>query len=72
MTTSTRSIIINGELYEFAAGSVRDLLELRGIDPARPGVAVAVNDRVVRRGDWSATTLDDGDRIEIITAMQGG
>ena len=36
------------------------------------GVAVAVNQAVVPRSDWSSTTLDSGDTVEIITAVQGG
>jgi sulfur carrier protein len=36
------------------------------------GVAVAVNDEVVPRRAWSATALADGDRVEVLTAVQGG
>jgi sulfur carrier protein len=36
------------------------------------GVAVAVNDEVVPRRVWSATALADGDRVEVLTAVQGG
>ncbi|MEU7891504.1 sulfur carrier protein ThiS [Nonomuraea sp. NPDC049152] len=36
------------------------------------GVAVAVNDEVVTRGTWATTALADRDRIEILTAVQGG
>lgn len=36
------------------------------------GVAVAVNGEVVPRGVWSATALRDGDRLEVLTAAQGG
>ncbi|MFC6051123.1 sulfur carrier protein ThiS, partial [Methylobacterium hispanicum] len=36
------------------------------------GVAIALNGRVVRRRDWEATPVRDGDRIEIVRAMQGG
>lgn len=38
----------------------------------RPGVAVAVNDAVVSRSDWSTRTLQGGDRILLIHASQGG
>ena len=48
------------------------LLALLGRDPAQTGVAVAVGDRVVRRADWPETRVGDGDRVEIITAAQGG
>jgi len=36
------------------------------------GVAVAVNGEVVPRSTWERATLADGDRIEILTAVQGG
>jgi thiamine biosynthesis protein ThiS len=31
-----------------------------------------VNDDVVTRGNWEAHTVAPGDRIEIVTAVQGG
>lgn len=36
------------------------------------GVAVAVNDRLIRRPDWGSTTITDGDHITIIRAAYGG
>lgn len=36
------------------------------------GVAVAVNGEVVPRSGWPARTLRDGDRVEVLTAAQGG
>ena len=48
------------------------LLQHLGRDPAMRGVAVAVNDRVVHRQSWPNTMLAKGDRVEIITASQGG
>ena len=35
-------------------------------------VAVAVNGGVVPRSRWDATELRPGDRVEILTAAQGG
>ncbi|GAB1689329.1 sulfur carrier protein ThiS [Krasilnikovia sp. M28-CT-15] len=39
---------------------------------AQRGVAVAVNGEVVPRSRWSASVLRDGDRVEVLTAAQGG
>ncbi|WP_065849316.1 sulfur carrier protein ThiS, partial [Streptomyces mutomycini] len=39
---------------------------------ASSGVAAAVNETVVPRGRWSATALAGGDRVEVLTAVQGG
>lgn len=36
------------------------------------GVAVALNDQVVPRGDWASTIVREADRIEVLTAVQGG
>lgn len=62
---------INGELREFPdALTVAALLELMG-SPAT-GIAVAQNDRVVRRAEYATANVCDGDRIEIIVAVAGG
>ena len=53
--------------------SVRDVLAAVGLDAeAVRGVAVALNDEVVRREAWAATVVRDGDRVEVVTAWQGG
>ncbi|WP_017609710.1 sulfur carrier protein ThiS [Nocardiopsis xinjiangensis] len=36
------------------------------------GIAVAVNDEVLRRPAWAATRLGTGDRVDVLTAVQGG
>ena len=36
------------------------------------GIAVAVNGEVVPRSAWNATDLHPGDRVEVLTAAQGG
>ncbi len=36
------------------------------------GVAVAVDAEVVPRGQWDATPLSDGARVEVVRAVQGG
>ncbi|MGK5742834.1 sulfur carrier protein ThiS [Micromonospora sp. URMC 103] len=42
------------------------------VTPQRRGVAVAVNGEVVPRTGWPATVLRDGDRVEVLSAAQGG
>ena len=64
---------VNGEPRDLDAPVTLDaLIALLGRDPAQPGVAVAVGDRVVRRAEWPSTRVGEGDRVEIITAAQGG
>lgn len=62
---------INGEPKSFATGTTLAEL-LREIGIAENGVAVAVNERVVRRGAFAAHALRDGDAVEIIRAVAGG
>jgi sulfur carrier protein len=50
--------------------TVSALLDLLG--SPRAGIAVARNDRVVRRTEYDTDRLRDGDRVEIITAVAGG
>jgi sulfur carrier protein len=55
---------------------VADVLTVAGLVPAlahaQRGVAVAVNGEVVPRSRWTAVALREGDRVEVLTAAQGG
>jgi len=65
------TIVINGESHELPDGSTAaDAAAL--VAGASAGVAVAVNDDVVPRSRWARTALAGGDRVEILTAVQGG
>ena len=62
---------VNGQAAAMADGStVASLVDRMGRD--RRGIAVAVNETVVPRGLWETTRVCDGDRVEILTAAQGG
>jgi sulfur carrier protein len=62
---------INGHLRDLPDQlTVSALLDLLG--SPRAGIAVARNDRVVRRTEYDTARLRDGDRVEIITAVAGG
>jgi len=39
---------------------------------SRRGIAVALNGSVVPRAQWDATRLHAGDRVEVLSASQGG
>jgi sulfur carrier protein len=62
---------LNGEPRELPEGSTiaQAVAELSA---APTGVAAAVNGDVVPRGSWVCTVLRDGDRVEVVTAVQGG
>jgi sulfur carrier protein len=73
MTTETSCrITVNGELREWQGGSLAAFIESRGIDPAAPGIAVAMNGTVVPRKAWPDTRLSDGDRLELVGIFKGG
>ncbi len=57
-------------LPDCPATTVADLLRMHDVSSA--GVAVAVNNAVVRRADWAVKTLSDGDKVMVITAVCGG
>jgi sulfur carrier protein len=65
-------IVLNGEPRERDGATIVELLADLGVeDPAR-GVAVAVNGEIVPRTEWQRLRVDDGDRVEALSAMQGG
>ena len=66
---------VNGEERVTTCRDLADLwrAETGELDLPNPkGFAIALNGAVVRRDAWAATALHDGDRVEIIRAMQGG
>ena len=65
-------ITVNGETRPWQALGLIQLLEGEGVDPARKGVAVAINGAVVPRRDWPETALRPNDRIEIVKPYAGG
>lgn len=38
----------------------------------RKGIAVAINNRVVQRQEWPSCTLQENDKVLIISATRGG
>ncbi|MEV7383376.1 sulfur carrier protein ThiS [Streptomyces lydicus] len=67
----TASVSVNGEPREVPGGLTLDRL-VATLTAAPSGVAAAVNETVVPRSQWPTTALGDGDRVEVLTAVQGG
>ncbi|MFI8994836.1 sulfur carrier protein ThiS [Streptomyces sp. NPDC053542] len=65
------TVSVNGEPREIPGGLPLDRL-VATLTTAASGVAAAVNEEVVPRSQWAATPLGDGDRVEVLTAVQGG
>ena len=63
-------VVVNDETVEIDDQmTVAGLLESLGFP--EKGIAVAVNWSVLPRSQWD-TTLDDGAKVEVVTAVQGG
>lgn len=73
-TQTAIQITLNGDPHVLEEGaSVADVLREMDLDPSEPkGIAVALNEEVVPKSDWYDRRLSDGDRVEVITARQGG
>ncbi len=66
-------VILNGEPRELRDGATVEVaVEVTGAPAEGRGVAAAVDGEVVPRGEWSTTRLSDGQRVEVLQAVQGG
>lgn len=64
-------VFINGETREINRQlSLRELLEK--LDLPQERVAVELNKEVVRKKDWEAVKVSDGDKLEVIHFVGGG
>jgi len=76
MSTEHMQLTVNGAPSQIAAGTSVAELVASLVEAARDGknggIAVAVNESVVPRAAWDGTPLAAGDRVEILTAVQGG
>ncbi|WP_033327442.1 sulfur carrier protein ThiS [Streptomyces yerevanensis] len=65
------NVFVNGERQEIAADTALGTL-VATLTTAPSGVAAALNETVVPRAQWPNTSLSEGDRVEVLTAVQGG
>jgi thiamine biosynthesis protein ThiS len=64
-------LVINGEERSFSDDlTLAALVDQLGLKADR--VAVELNHNIVRRDAWAATTLRDGDRLEVVHFVGGG
>lgn len=65
------TVIVNGETRDIAPGSsVSALLEALALNPKT--VVAQLNDDIVERGQFDATVIQDGDRLELVRFVGGG
>jgi sulfur carrier protein len=66
------NVRVNGVSRDLHDGAtVREIVQLLVDSPER-GVAVALDGDVVPKSEWAATTLADGQHVEVLRAVQGG
>ncbi len=65
-------ITVNGETRDYGGETLCEIVAAAGIDPARKGVAVAINGAVAPRAAWPTRRLVAGDAVEIVQAKAGG
>jgi sulfur carrier protein len=67
-------ITLNGQPHQTQATTIAALLQELGTttNGVAVGVAVAVNESVVRRADHPHHRLNENDVVEVIRAVQGG
>jgi sulfur carrier protein len=66
-------VVLNGERRELPDGAtVEAAVREAGVPEMGRGVAVALDGEVVPRGDWACTSVREGQRVEVVHAVQGG
>jgi thiazole synthase len=66
-------IELNGKPHELRDGTtLADAVREAGAEREARGVAVALDGEVIPRGEWAATPLADGQKVEVLAAIQGG
>lgn len=65
-------ITVNGEARDYHRQTIEEIIAEYGVDPTRPGIAVAVNGAVAPRAAWSTRRPEDKARVEIVQAKAGG
>lgn len=67
------NVVVNGEPRELPGeATVASAVAAAGEDLGGRGLAVAVDGDVVPRGQWGERSLEDGQRVEVLRAVQGG
>jgi sulfur carrier protein len=62
---------VNGEPRAHVSGTtVADVVA--SLNASGDGCAVALNDAVVPRSNWTTRAVEAGDRVEVLIAAQGG
>ena len=67
------NVELNGEPVALPEGSfVTEAVEASGASGDQRGLAVAIDGEVVPRSEWGRTSLREGQKVEVLAAIQGG
>ena len=67
------NVELNGESVALPDGSfVTEAVEASGAAGDQRGLAVAIDGEVVPRSEWGRTSLREGQKVEVLAAIQGG
>ena len=67
------NVELNGESVALPEGSfVTEAVEASGASGDQRGLAVAIDGEVVPRSEWGRTLLREGQKVEVLAAIQGG
>jgi sulfur carrier protein len=64
-------VIVNGQPRDVPPGTTLSQL-VTAVTELASGVAAAVNGEIVPRRAWDTWPVRRGDRVEVVTAVQGG
>ena len=65
------TVNVNSTIHTFSSQSnLQDLLAQLGISDK--GIAIAVNNQIISKNEWSRRELAEGENVLIIRATQGG
>jgi sulfur carrier protein len=66
-------VLINGERHDLPEdATVETAVAALGAPEGGRGLAVALEGEVVPRGEWGSTAVREGQRLEVLHAVQGG
>ena len=66
-------VVLNGDPTDLPDGAtVREAVTASGAAAEGRGVAVALDGEVVPRRAWDQAPISEGQRIEVVQAVQGG
>jgi sulfur carrier protein len=67
------NVVLNGERRDLGLdATVREAVAASGAPREGRGVAVALDGEVVPRRMWDEISLKEGQRVEVVQAVQGG